>query len=189
MSEIRDTFAAYLHRFPHDRPRMSQMESFLRETADTRLIDRKNFSGHITASAFVLRKARDAMLLIKHRSLGKWLQPGGHVEAGETLKQAALRELLEEAGIEAHSLTLIQIAGIELPLDLDTHHIPANERKQESAHYHHDFRYAFTYEGSDALSASDLETEGYRWVPIDELLRDAEFGSVVARMRRLEIVK
>src|SRR5437762_10909961 len=39
--------------------------------------------GHFTASAFVLSPDYDEVLLIFHKKLGRWLQPGGHVDAGD----------------------------------------------------------------------------------------------------------
>ncbi|ACB39722.1 NUDIX hydrolase [Pyrobaculum neutrophilum] len=43
------------------------------------------------------------ILLIKRKyppSAGKWSLPGGHVELGEKLEEAVLRELKEETGLE-----------------------------------------------------------------------------------------
>ena len=50
--------------------------------------------GHFTASAFVLHPSEPSILLIKHRKLGLWLQPGGHIHADDPSAQAAaVREL------------------------------------------------------------------------------------------------
>jgi 8-oxo-dGTP pyrophosphatase MutT (NUDIX family) len=45
--------------------------------------------------------ASNQILLIRHSYTKGWTFPGGGVDAGETLKQAALRELREEAAIDA----------------------------------------------------------------------------------------
>jgi len=44
----------------------------------------------------------DKVLLIKHKKLGKWLYPGGHVEENETPREAAEREFLEETGLKVN---------------------------------------------------------------------------------------
>lgn len=48
---------------------------------------------------------RDGKVLLAQRSrgsyLGKWGFPGGHVERGETVVEAGMRELMEETGIAA----------------------------------------------------------------------------------------
>ena len=56
--------------------------------------------GHITAAAWVLDPAAHSILLVNHRTLG-WSCPGGHLEPGETALDAAVRELGEEAGVDA----------------------------------------------------------------------------------------
>ena len=53
---------------------------------------------HVTGSAIVA--GGRGTLLHRHRRLGTWLQPGGHLEPGETPWQAALREAQEETGLE-----------------------------------------------------------------------------------------
>ena len=52
---------------------------------------------HVTASAIVV--GRRGTVLHRHRRLGRWLQPGGHVEAGEDPAAAAIRETVEETGL------------------------------------------------------------------------------------------
>ena len=52
--------------------------------------------GHITASCFIVDADSGRLLLHHHRRLGRWLQMGGHVEPGESVIEAALREGAEE---------------------------------------------------------------------------------------------
>jgi 8-oxo-dGTP pyrophosphatase MutT (NUDIX family) len=57
---------------------------------------------HVTASGFVL--SREGVVLLRHRLMGIWVQPGGHVEPGEAPADAAAREVLEETGLVVRHL-------------------------------------------------------------------------------------
>lgn len=60
------------------------------------------------AIAVVIRNGQ--ALLVQRRNppgAGRWGFPGGHVEPGETAKEAAARELLEETGVTAEPLDYI----------------------------------------------------------------------------------
>ena len=65
-------------------------------------LDRRNYEpGHVTASGIVFSPDRAAMLLVYHRRLERWLQPGGHIDLDDdSVMEAAAREVLEETGVE-----------------------------------------------------------------------------------------
>ncbi len=52
----------------------------------------------LTAGGILVHQGK--VLLIKHRKLNMWLNPGGHVDANELPHQAAEREFLEETGVK-----------------------------------------------------------------------------------------
>ena len=126
--------------------------------------DRGIAQGHLTASAMVLTKRGDRVLLLFHEKLRRWLQPGGHAEPGETEGEAvALREALEETGLTGLSLH----ADAPRPLDVDVHDIPA--RGSEPAHEHLDLRYLVIADDSAAIQPAEGETTRVRWFTWDEL--------------------
>ncbi|MCK6446931.1 MAG: NUDIX hydrolase [Planctomycetes bacterium] len=119
--------------------------------------------GHLTASALLVDRARGAALLTHHKKLGRWLQLGGHCDGDANLAGVALRECIEESGIET-------LAIDPTPLDLDIHVIPA--RKDEPEHLHLDTRFVVFAPPHAAELASD-ESHALRWVRPREL---AELG-------------
>ena len=133
---------------------------FVESTADP--MDRNVFvPGHITGSAFVASEDGRRVLLIHHAKLNRWLQPGGHAEAGETdAREVARREVKEEVGLETAA-----DAG-EL-FDIDVHTIPA--RNEQPAHFHFDLRYLFVVPHGDVTAAEEVLDA--RWFELDEAER------------------
>lgn len=84
---------------------------------------------HVTASAIVVNDAGDKVALHLHKRLNMWLQPGGHIDAGEDPATAALREAHEETGLPVRH----QRDG-GLLFHVDVHPGP-------KGHTHHDVRY------------------------------------------------
>jgi len=127
--------------------------------------------GHLTGSALVVDPSRNATLLIHHAKLERWLQPGGHVDGNGDLAASALREALEEVGIEG-------LEVCEPAIDLDIHAIP--ERGDEPAHLHLDVRF-LVIAPPDAAATINHESLDARWVTTE----DAEQLIASDELRRL----
>jgi 8-oxo-dGTP pyrophosphatase MutT (NUDIX family) len=134
---------------------------FLQEPADP--FARANPKGHVTASAVIARPDASEFLLVHHRKLARWLQPGGHTESSDASAfDAALREAREETGISRFDTPLGRTI-----LDVDVHAIPAHRR--EPAHSHFDIRYLLTSTEAardHAASAEDPDRP-MRWVSLE----------------------
>jgi len=132
--------------------------------------------GHFTASAFVLSKEHDRLLLVFHRKLVRWLQPGGHIELGDaSVAAAAQREVEEETGVLGRKDALDGL------FDIDVHEIPA--RPGEPAHEHFDLR-VLLVASDDSVTASD-EVEAVKWVKVADIGSLATDESVLRAVRKL----
>ena len=125
---------------------------------------------HVTASGIVV--GRRGTVLHRHKRLGIWMQPGGHIDAGETPAAAARREATEELGLAvAHPA-----AGPRL-LHLDVH-------EAALGHTHLDLRYLLL--GADADPAPPPgESPEARWCGWDEArsLADAALADALPLAR------
>jgi 8-oxo-dGTP pyrophosphatase MutT (NUDIX family) len=144
--------------------------------------DRGIVEGHLTGSALVLSAQGDRVLLVHHRKLQRWLQPGGHADPGEASGEAvALREAVEETGIEGLALH----PRAPRPLDVDVHAIPAFGG--EPPHAHLDLRYLVVAPEAGVITPSAAESSDARWFAWNELAAlDLDRGLVraLAKARR-----
>lgn len=180
-AELRDVLTRYHARFPEEAGRHEALVVQLAAAEDISV--RTNMRGHVTTSATVLSRTYDRVLLIHHRVFNKWLPPGGHYEPPGSLWESAVRETAEETGasdIAQHPWT----AKHSLPVDVDTHPIPANPAKNEGPHLHHDFRFLAVASDTAPLVAELSEVSEARWAPIAEL-RDSPDERVRALHEKL----
>lgn len=115
--------------------------------------------GHVTGTACVLDPAGEAVLLVYHGKLERWLLPGGHVEPelDGTVAQTARREAEEETGVQIDESIPPRLVG------LDVHGIPA--RKREPFHLHHDLM--FRFQAASRQFAGSDEVRDLVWCPVD----------------------
>jgi nucleoside triphosphatase len=60
-----------------------------------------------TVGVFIFNQRGELLLLQSHKWPGAYVVPGGHVELGERLEEAAVREAKEETGLEVYGLEFI----------------------------------------------------------------------------------
>ena len=162
----RDVYAVidqYVSLFPNEKARLSRLLAQITNASD--LTDRKNYLGHVTASALVIDTERN-ILLVHHKTLQKWLLPGGHYEIPEKIADCPIREAHEETGIENLQLDAWHAAHKSCPLDIDTHSIPENTKKGELAHFHHDFCY-LVRTSNKSIKMDPDEVCNVGWYPIE----------------------
>ncbi len=120
---------------------------------------------HVTASGIVV--GRRGTVLHRHKRLGIWMQPGGHIDPGERPDEAALREATEELGLPVGHPT----TGPFL-IHLDVH-------EAAHGHTHLDLRYLLLGTESDPMPPPD-ESPDARWCSWDEALAMADPGLIDA---------
>ena len=162
-NEIKHLVNQYIKVYPQEKARLSQLATFLDENLN--LTDRKNFKGHLTASAIVVNP-EGRVLLLHHKNLNRWLQPGGHIDGLETPLAAVEREIREETSISEVQLHP-QFSLNQMPFDIDTHSIPSNPSKDEEQHFHHDFRYLLITD-NDKIIIDESEVIECSWFDIEK---------------------
>lgn len=129
------------------------------------MVGHDRFPRHMTASAFVLNGLRQ-VLLLRHRKLGVWLYPGGHVEQHETPDEAAVREVAEETGLTVRFLSERDGDLDEPAADVTALHPPYRILSElisspSDPHYHIDLIYLVVPVGGDLLTTEDRGEIGF----------------------------
>ncbi len=118
---------------------------------------------------------RDEILLIKRGKppqYGRWMVPGGSLEWGETLEQAAVREVREETGIEIEIEAFVELVEAITPGESGYHFVIMDYAAREIG--------GTLKAGSDALEAA--------WVGMDSVSRlhlTEKLQAVIEKARRV----
>ncbi|MEZ5180701.1 MAG: NUDIX hydrolase [Acidimicrobiales bacterium] len=119
---------------------------------------RASVDAHLTGSALVVDAAGERTLLMLHRKLGRWFQPGGHADGDANLAAVAHREACEETG-------LVGLRVVVPAVDVDVHRV---EPPGEAPHLHLDVRYVVLAPAGASEEANE-ESLALRWVRPAEL--------------------
>ncbi len=122
---------------------------------------------HVTASGIVLDDG-GRLLLHRHKRLGRWLQPGGHLDPGEPPWQAARRETAEETGLDA-----IHPDTGPLLIHVDVHEGPRG-------HVHLDLRYLLRADSGTPLRPARGESPDVAWWSAVEVSERGDTSTVAA---------
>ena len=143
--------------------------------ANPNCFERSLSIGHVTASGWIISENKDAVLLMHHRKLDRWFQPGGHCDGDPDVVSVAKKEVEEETGVTDPKLLK---EGI---FDVDIHLIPANTK--DPAHDHYDIRFLFEADQNLEL-VMNMESKDVRWIPIQEITALNDSESIMRMVRK-----
>ncbi len=146
--------------------------ALLDETADP--LGRQD-GGHLTGSALVVDATGERVLVLWHKKLEIWVQPGGHLDGDGDLARSARREAVEETGIGGLRL----VSG--LPVDVDVHRVAPPDA---GPHDHHDVRFVVVAPPG-AEPEANAEADRFRWLTAEEVGSDPGCDPGLRRLARL----
>jgi 8-oxo-dGTP pyrophosphatase MutT (NUDIX family) len=119
-----------------------------------------------TVAVFVVCQGK--VVLHRHRKLGLWLPPGGHIEPDELPDEAARREVLEEAGI---AVELVGDRGLQMdypgqPVQLMR---PEGIQLEQIGPVHQHIDLIYFARLVDAVDGLPALSEGMRWFGLNDL--------------------
>lgn len=135
--------------------------------------------GHITGSAWIVSPDFSKALLLHHKKLNRWLQPGGHSDGDPNTLAVALREAREETGIEDFNV------GQDGIFDVDIHTIPA--KGEEPQHEHFDVRFLLVAPAESGQH--NEESHQLQWLALEQIQQmnsDASISRMIKKTQALQ---
>ena len=171
-SSLIQALRRYRDQWQGDADVVAQFEDFAQTHADA--FERGNPVAHFTGSAWLVSADGERVLLMHHRKLDRWLQPGGHADGERNLAAVALREAEEETGVRG-----LQVEAAIF--DIDRHRIA--ERGNEPSHWHYDVRFVVRASADESFVVN-AESHALAWRPVNEVAADETLDTSLRRMAR-----
>ena len=131
------------------------------------IFSRENSLAHMTASAWVVNKTHDKVLMAYHNIYDSWSWLGGHADGETDLLSTAMREVEEESGIHNIHPVSDDIYSLEV-LTVDGH---IKRGEYVSSHLHLNVTYLIEADEAESLSIKPDENSGVKWFALDEAIK------------------
>lgn len=130
------------------------------------IFSREGLGAHMSASAWVVNRAHDKVLMAYHNIYDSWAWTGGHADGETDLLKVAVREAMEETGIRTVRPVTEDIFSLEV-LTVDGH-----EKKGAyvSSHLHLNVTYLLEADDREVLHMKEDENSAVGWFPVEECL-------------------
>lgn len=142
------------------------------------IFTRENQTAHFTASAWLMNKKRDKVLMIYHNIYNSWAWTGGHADGDTDLLAVAVREAQEETGVTDIRPVSENIFSIEI-LTVDGHE---KRGAYVPSHLHLNVTYLLEADEEEVLRVKPDENSGVKWFSPDEALRACTEPWMIARV-------
>lgn len=161
---IREDIENYRPCCEQERRDKALIVDFIDKNADA--FFRTNPVAHMTASAWVVNRSHERVLMVYHNIYDSWSWTGGHADGDEDLLAVAIRECCEETGVRAVRPVSRDIFSLEV-LTVDGH-----EKRGEyvSSHLHLNVTYLLEADERETLHFCEGENSGVKWFTLSEAL-------------------
>ncbi len=134
------------------------------------LYTRDNLSAHLTASAWVVNRARSRVLMAYHNLYDSWAWLGGHADGDRDLLRTALREVSEESGVPVWNGALRPVSRDIYSLEILTVSGHEKRGKYVPSHLHFNVTYLLEADPSLPVRCKPDENRCVAWFSLEEAI-------------------
>ena len=131
------------------------------------LFVRENDIMHMSASAWIVNKSRDKVLMVYHNIYHSWSWTGGHADGERDLLAVALREAMEETGVTDIAPVKEDIFSLEI-LTVDGHE---KHGSYVPSHLHLNVTYLLEADERETLRVKPDENSAVAWFAPEDALK------------------
>jgi 8-oxo-dGTP diphosphatase len=152
-------------------------EEFLTRAAVGNLTRDEDPDTHFNVYFLPYNPATNAVFIVHHKKANSWISPGGHIDKGELMEEAVLREIREELGV---TVTGEDIDG---PFALTTKVLEAGSKCLK----HYDSWFLYRTDGSN-FKIDPTEFYATEWVSLDKVFERVVNDDNVTALNRLKLI-